>query len=109
MGMVFSHKDRSPKNGHSFALKSPREHPISEHLNTEHPIPEHPNSERASVRTLPRGIFKVAPFDFQMGIGVTPTLLGTPKWETKQACPLVYEPARRKASGPERMVLWVSP
>ena len=34
---------------------------------------------RVTVRANPRGIFKVVLFDFLMGIGVPPTLLGNPK------------------------------
>ena len=64
------------------------EHPTPEHPIPEHPVPEHPISEKAGVRTMPRGIFRVVPFDFSMGLGVAPTLLGNPKWEKPQHFPL---------------------
>ena len=101
----------NPNPEHPIPEHPKPEHPIPEHPNPEHPIPEHPNSDMARVRTIPRGIFKVVPFDFSMGIGVTPILLRTKNWEEKKtAFPLFMKyPARRKASGPERMVLWVSP
>ena len=97
------------KHGHSFALNI-YENPIQEHPIQEHPIQEHPIQEHPITGSSPEDVFRVVPTHSGGGIGVKPILLGNKKWEKPQHFPLFMKyPARRKASGPERMVLWVSP